>query len=318
MRYVVYGAGAVGGVIGGRLHAAGSEVTLIARGAHLEALQTDGLRLLTPDGDERHRIPAVGHPGEIDLTDDDVVLLTMKGQDTAAALDDLRAGAPPGVAVVCAQNGVANERAALRRFVNVYGMCVWLPGVFLTAGTVVQHAAPIAGSLDVGRYPTGGDDRAAAIAKDLSNAGFASKSDPAIMRGKYRKLLSNLGNALDATCADGFGSDLYHRAQAEAEAVFGAAGVDVQPREEAQLQHVTIKEVDGQEWAGSSSRQSLLRGTGSIEADYLNGEIVLLGRLHGVPTPVNDLLQRAANAAARDGHTPGSVPIADLEAQLSS
>ena len=318
MRYVIYGAGAVGGVIGGRLHAAGSEVVLVARGAHLEALQRDGLHLLTPEGEEHHAIRAIGVPGDIDLAEDDVVLLTMKGQDTVAALDDLRASAPQAIAVVCAQNGVANERAAIRRFPNVYGMCVWLPGVFLTPGVVVQHAAPIAGSLDVGRYPEGDDDRAAAIAKDLTNARFASKSDPKIMAAKYRKLLSNLGNALDAICADGFGSALYHRAQEEAEAVFTAAGIEVQPREEAQLRHVTLKEVAGHEWAGSSSRQSLARGTGTIEVDYLNGEIVLLGRLHGVPTPVNELLQREANAAARAGVRPGSVSIAEIESKLRS
>jgi 2-dehydropantoate 2-reductase len=318
VRYVIYGAGAVGGVIGGRLHAAGADVVLLARGAHLDALRRDGLRLLTPDGEEQHRIRAESHPRDVDLTADDTVLLTMKGQDTVAALDDLRASAPPEIAVVCAQNGVANEREALRRFENVYGMCVWLPGVHLTPGVVVQHAAPIAGSLDVGRYPTGDDDRAGEIAKDLTNANFASKPDPRIMAAKYRKLLSNLGNALDAICGDGFGSDLYHRAQAEAEEVFAAAGIEVQPRDEAQLHHVTIKEVAGHEWAGSSSRQSLVRGTGSIEADYLNGEIVLLGRLHGVATPVNTLLQREANAAARAGLKPGSVAIADIEAKLGS
>src|SRR5207249_1103566 len=134
------------------------------RGDHLDALQKDGLHLLTPEGEEEHDIPAFGEPAELALTDDDVVLLTMKGQDTVAALDDLRAAAPPGIAVVCAQNGVANERAALRRFEHVYGMCVWLPGVFLTPGVIVQHASPIAGSLDVGRYPTGPDERAARIA----------------------------------------------------------------------------------------------------------------------------------------------------------
>ena len=318
MRYVIYGAGAVGGVIGGRLRASGADVALIARGPHLDALQRDGLHLLTPDGDEHLNIPAAGHPGDLSLTDDDVILLTMKGQDTVAALDDLRAVSPPEIAVVCAQNGVANERAALRRFEHVYGMCVWLPGVFLQPGVVVQHAAPVAGSLDLGCYPTGADDRAATIAADLSRASFASKPDPAIMAAKYRKLLSNLGNALDAICTDGFGSELYHRAQEEAEAVFAAAGIDVQPRDEAQLQHVSIKEVPGHEWAGSSSRQSLARGTGSIEADYLNGEIVLLGRLHGVPTPVNTLLQREANAAARAGLAPGSIAIEDIEAKLAS
>ena len=53
-----------------------------------------------------------------------------------------------------------------------------------------------------------------------------------------------------------------------------------------------------------------------MEADHLNGEVVLLGRLHGVPTPVNELLQRTANRMARNREAPGSVPVAELEAAL--
>ena len=60
----------------------------------------------------------------------------------------------------------------------------------------------------------------------------------------------------------------------------------------------TMSRLPGQEGTGGSSWQSLVRGTGSIEADHLNGEIVLLGRLHGVPTPVNAVLQRRARQAA--------------------
>ena len=316
MRYVIYGAGAVGGVIGGRLHRAGIDVVMIARGAHLDALRRDGLELHTPDGVERIAVAAVGHPGEIECGDDDVVVLTMKGQDTVAALDALGDVAPAGITVVCAQNGVNNEREALRRFANTYAMCVWLPAMHVTPGVVVQHSSPIAGALPIGRYPAGVDERAEAIATDLRDAGFASESDASIMRAKYRKLLSNLGNALDAVVTDGFSTDLYRRAQAEGEAVLTAAGIEVQPAEEAQRQHITIKAVPGHEWLGSSSKQSLARGTGSIETDYLNGEVVLLGRLHGVPTPVNELLQREANAAARAGRPPGSRTLDELEAQL--
>ena len=53
-----------------------------------------------------------------------------------------------------------------------------------------------------------------------------------------------------------------------------------------------------------------------MEVDYLNGEIVLLARLHGVPTPVNELLQRATHEAAAAGTAPGSIPAADLLARL--
>jgi len=60
----------------------------------------------------------------------------------------------------------------------------------------------------------------------------------------------------------------------------------------------------------------LRRGTGTIETNYLNGEIVLLGRMNDMATPVNAMLQRAANAAARAGKPPGSVPAAELLASL--
>jgi 2-dehydropantoate 2-reductase len=70
---------------------------------------------------------------------------------------------------------------------------------------------------------------------------------------------------------------------------------------------VQIVKINGTERGGGSSWQSLTRGTGSIEADYLNGEIVLLGREFGVPTPVNEVLQRLANQAARERRTPGSL-----------
>jgi 2-dehydropantoate 2-reductase len=62
----------------------------------------------------------------------------------------------------------------------------------------------------------------------------------------------------------------------------------------------------------------LYRGLGSIETDYLNGEIALLGQLHGVPTPYNRALQRVANRMARQGQQPGSVTLAELEAEVAA
>ena len=114
MRFVVYGAGAVGGVIGARLHQSGHEVVLIARGEHLRAIERSGLRIESPDDTATLDIPAVGSPSEAELGAGDVVILAVKSQDTGGALDALTAGAPDRVPVVCAQNGVENERAALR------------------------------------------------------------------------------------------------------------------------------------------------------------------------------------------------------------
>src|SRR5438132_1118195 len=194
MRYVVFGAGAVGGAIGGRLFEHGHEVVLVARGPHLEALRARGLELRSPDAAVTLPIPAVDGPGRVDFGPDDVVLLATKSQDTAAALDALRAVSREDLPVVCAQNGVDNERMALRSFARVYGMCVMLPASHLEPGVVEVNSSPVTGILDLGRFPSGTDDVARRMAADLEASSFSSRPDPAIMRQKYAKLLMNLGN----------------------------------------------------------------------------------------------------------------------------
>jgi ketopantoate reductase len=77
MRYIIIGAGAIGGTIGARLFEGGREVVLVARGAHLAALRARGLRFVSSDGESTLRIPAIGEPGELELRDGDgeIVLL---------------------------------------------------------------------------------------------------------------------------------------------------------------------------------------------------------------------------------------------------
>ena len=317
MRFVVYGAGAIGGVVGGRLAQAGHEVVLVARGEHHDAIRDDGLRLVIPDAEPLTlSIPVVSHPAGIDFRDDDVVLLAMKSQHTGKALSALQASAPPSVGVVCVQNGVANEPAALRLFDDVYGVCVVCPALHLEPGVVEAHAAPITGILDIGAFPNGVGPRGEKIAAAFETATFESVARADIMRWKYGKLLNNLGNAVDALCGPDHDARVVHRrAWAEGAAVLAAAGIDAVSQEED-----SARRGDGFQWGGDAARsrpgasswQSLARGTGSIEADYLNGEIVLLGRLHGVRTPVNLLLQRLAATAAREGRRPGSLPADEL------
>lgn len=317
---MIYGPGAVGGTIGGRLAQHGHDVALIARGAHGEAIGRDGLRLRTPDGDHVVRLPVVDRPGALSLGAGDVVVLAMKTQHTEAALDELAAAAPADLPVVCAQNGVENERLALRRFANVHAMCVMLPGTHLEPGVVVAHGAPRSGILDLGRYPSGVDDVDGELAAALDGAGFSSRADAAIMRRKYAKLLMNLGNALEAACgAAARTSELGARARREALTCYSAADIDAASQEEDAERRgdlVAIAPVEGEARGGGSSWQSLARGAGSVEADHLNGEIVLLGRLHGVATPVNELLRRTANAMAHEREPAGSRTVEQLEAAL--
>lgn len=322
MRFIIYGAGGIGGVIGAELHKAGQDVVLIARGAHLAALQTHGMTYQTPHKTEVLKIPAVGHPREIEFQQDDAVILTMKAQHTRGALDDLAASAPADTRVICCQNGVANEREALRRFAHVYAMLVILPSVLLEPGVVQTHATGNIAILDAGRYPSGTDDFIARLTTGLETANLTAKPNATVMRFKYRKLLANLGNAIQALCPPGEASKAIHaQTRQEAEACFAAAGIEWAGAEEYQeLRKVMapMGEIGGVGRGGGSSWQSIMRGTGDIEADYLNGEIVLLGRLYGIPTPANQILQQAANELARNGGPAQSTTAEDLQKRIEA
>jgi 2-dehydropantoate 2-reductase len=321
MRYLVLGAGAVGCVIGGRLFEHGHDVVLMARGPHLDALRQYGLTLASPEGEVTLAVPAVAAVAEARLSPGDTVVLTVKSQDTEAALTALAAEAPPGISLACAQNGVANEPAALRRFERVYGVCVMLPAAMPEPGVVEAHGAPRNGILDLGRFPLGVDDRAERLAADLRSAGFAAEALDDVMRWKYAKLLMNVGNAVEAACGRVEGDDeLHRRARAEAVACYEAAGIGFTSAEEDRSRRdgvLAITPIAGRPRAGGSTWQSLARRTGATEVDWLNGEIVLLGRLHGVPTPVNELLRRTVHDLAARQAAPGSVAVGDLLRELA-
>jgi 2-dehydropantoate 2-reductase len=227
-----------------------------------------------------------------------------------------------GLPVACAQNGVESERMALRTSRAVYAVCVMCPAAHLRPGVVQAFSLPVPGILDVGRYPEGTDAVADALAAAFRDATFHAEARADIMRWKYTKLLMNLGNAAEALCGPSArASEIARLARAEGVAALRAAAVDfVSDRDFAARRGDLIRPlaVGGGPRPGGSSWQSLERGTGRIESDYLNGEIALLGRLHGIATPANDVLRRAANDAARLGWPPGSVSAEELLAGVTS
>ena len=320
MRFVVYGAGAIGGVVGARLFQNGYDVALIARGAHYEAIRDHGLRIQSPADDETLAIPVADHPARLTLTADDVVILAMKSQDTIEACQTLLACAPPEIAVACFQNGVENERVVLRYFAGTYAVCVMSPTSHIDPGVVVAQSAPVTGLFDLGRYPSGLDERAEQVAAALNASTFHSVPRADVMRWKYTKLLMNLANSIEATVApDPRVNELVALVRDEGEACLRAARIDFASAAEDQdrrADRMHVQPVNGEYRGGGSSWQSLARGTRSIETDYLNGEIVRLGRTHGVPTPANELMQRVANEQARIGAPPKSIPVDTLLAVL--
>jgi 2-dehydropantoate 2-reductase len=321
LRYIIYGAGGVGGVVGGKLLMAGKDVVLIARGEHLRRVQDDGLKLQHRGETETLQIPAVSQPSEIGFRHGDAVILTMKSQDTAAAVDALWLAAGDQVPVVCCQNGVENERIALRRFPNVYAMLVILAANYLTPGTVETPMWPRTGVLDIGRYPSGIDSLAEQIAADLTEAGSISRTDREIMKLKYTKLHQNMVNGLHAICPpDSEHDDILEMLQAETEACFAAAGIQWATLEEFRSRNAASVAggLGGGRWRGGSTWQSLERGAGSSEAGYLHGEIVLLGRLHGVPVPANEVMQDYVERVARNGQPPGNIDPDELRHQIAT
>jgi 2-dehydropantoate 2-reductase len=134
---------------------------------------------------------------------------------------------------VCLQNGIANEQAALRMFPNVHGVSVACPSSHLHPGVVQAWSTPVTGLLDIGRYPTGIDQVNKAVAADFRAATFSSHAVEDIRRWKNRKLLTNLGNAIEAVCGP-------HERQgplgdmllAEGAAVLSAAGLEAATEEE--------------------------------------------------------------------------------------
>lgn len=316
MRLVIYGAGAIGGVLGARLDQHGSDVTFVARGANYDALATRGLRVQVGDDETTLSVSVVRDAGALDLAPDDAVFLTMKSNDTREVIDGLERVAPPGIAIVCAQNGVENERLALRKFPHVYGLCVMCPATHLEPGVVRAGSSPVSGLMDLGCWPRGIDERAEELARILRASTFDSIAREDIARWKWGKLLMNLGNAVQAVCGnDHPAKELTRRVREEGIAVLRAAQIDYVERDEDEARRGTLLTVDPSR-GGGSSWQSLVRGTGSIETDYLTGEIVLRGRLHDVATPANALLQRLANQMARERRSPGAWSEADVLAML--
>ena len=185
----------------------------------------EGLLLETPDDTVRVRLPVVTDPSQIQFRSGDVVLIGVKTQQTLEVLDRLAATMPWDTPVVCAQNAVCNEPAALRLFPNVYGMNMMLIGTHITPGVVQVFTSPCNGILDLGRYPGGIDDTAQEIAVALESAGFVAEARDDIMRWKYGKLLLNLVNACEVAVGPGQGYlEAFQAARAEGEGVLREIG----------------------------------------------------------------------------------------------
>ncbi|MCW2750593.1 MAG: Ketopantoate reductase ApbA/PanE domain protein [Aeromicrobium sp.] len=314
-RYVVIGAGALGGLLAAELYTRGVESLLIARGAHGEAIRAGGLRIRRPAGTDVVRVPIASGPDEVNLRPGDVLVLGVKTQDVETVLQAWSwlpvegGGVAADLPVLTLQNGLATEDVVLRRFGEVYAATAWIAASYLSPGEIVSPSWPTVGIIWLGRHHSGTDERAQQIAADLRGARFAATAVDDIGSWKAHKLRGNITNGLDLFT--GSADDLAEAGAllvAELDAVYAAAGIHpIEPESAvAEVPTLDIGTVPGHEHH-RSTWQSFARGVGS-EIDYLNGEVTLLGRLHGVATPVNSALQRALGQRSATGGS--TTPIA--------
>lgn len=335
-RYIVIGAGAVGGTVGGALARAGVAVVLVARGEHARALTQHGLLLRTPDGDFQVPVSVAASPEEVGLTPDDVLVFATKTHQLDAALqewvdrpvhdgDHLRGTAGEVLPVLTALNGVVAEEKALRFFRRVFGVCVWMPAAHVTPGEVIAKSWPVAGQFHVARWPatlTTGEDRELLdeIAATWTPAGILTKLPADVAPWKYNKLLSNLSNAVVALTGSERDGDVATAVTGEGAEVLERAGIEYVPFEESQAARAegpTLRQVAGAEKVVSNSTwQSLARNTGSVETDFLNGEIVRIAHSIGGHAPLNGALARLARDAAHSGAGPGELSADELAQRL--
>jgi len=322
MRFIVYGAGGIGSIIGGHLFRTGKDVVLVGNRRHVEKIREAGLRLLTPDETHVLKIRACMTADELTpFSGDDVVILTAKSQHTATCLGQLKnAGAPRSTPIVCAQNSMVNELAATRVFDNVYGAVLNMPAMFLTPGEVVHPITGNGGFIEVGRYPVGSDELARRVAHALLEAGFACRVNDHVMRTKGAKTLLNLSNALEAITdvRDNAAATYNRAARGEAEGVWRRAGIEWEDFNEYEKRSKAIrgknrmpKDYEG-DTKRSSTWQSMVRGTGNVEVEAINGDIVKLGRTLGIETPYNETLWRVAEEMAKKGEKPGRYTVEEL------
>jgi len=309
MRIAIVGAGGVGGYFGGRLVESGADVTFLARGAHLDALRTRGLRIVSPKGDVHlPRVQAAASAADIGPVD--IVVFAVKLYDTDSALGSLAPLIGPQTAVVPLQNGVdsvATLTKAVGREHTAGGTC-YVAAVKSEPG-VIRHTAMdhlIFGEIDRVRSP-----RLLALKDVCGPARFQSTLSDDIMLDIWSKFVRlSVMSGMTAVARSPLGvihddPELWAMLQSalgEAMAVARARGVEVA---ESTVEDVAKAYAALPPQTKSSMLEDLERGR-RLELPWLSGAVVRIGKEVGVPTPTHSFI----NAVLRP-HVDGATALAE-------
>ncbi|HET9345063.1 MAG TPA: 2-dehydropantoate 2-reductase [Candidatus Limnocylindrales bacterium] len=288
LRVAVLGAGAVGAYYGSRLAAGGAEVSLIARGQHLEALRTNGLTVVEPERTSTFRLQATDEPDEIGPVD--IVLFCVKSYDTEAAAGCLAPLLHETTGVLSLQNGIDNEDriAAAVGQQHVLGGAAYILGAVREPG-VVDAAGPrriVIGEL-AGGPPS---DRVRAILEVAGRAGLAADAVDDVRVAKWEKYTLLVAfSAMTATVRLPIGdirdspaaTAMLGAIMTEVWSVGRASGVALADDLVERQMRLLLSQAEG---STTSLYHDLVTGH-RMEVEALQGAAIRLGRAHGVPTP---------------------------------
>lgn len=299
MKIAIIGAGGVGGYFGARLAAAGEDVTFIARGAHLEAMRRDGLRVLSALGDlALEPVKAESDPGRVGPAD--IVMVAVKLWSTDDAMRSARPLLGPATAVISFQNGVEAIDSATRHFgkpqvmggVAHIAAVIDSPGVIRNSGTLARLAF---GELDGSASP-----RAGALLEACRRAGIDASLSKDIQRAIWEKFVFIVGLSGMTSLtrmptgpirSDSVTREMLRDVMGEVAAVARAKGIELAPDAvEAQMRFIDTLPPE----MVASMLGDLKRGK-RLEVEWLSGAVARLGAETGVPTPLN----RAVYAALK-------------------
>ena len=288
MRFVVVGAGGVGGYFGARLARAGQDVTFVARGAHLAALRQHGLRVRSSvDGD--HTVPVTAVEQVTGLPPADAVVLCVKSFDTESALELARSVIAPETAVLSLQNGVDSHE----KIDAVLGPGHALGGVAyvfaaIDSPGVIAHA--FAGRIVFGELDGRPTPRAERLRQALADAGIRADLAHDIQRElweKYLMISAQAGMTALTRCPIGVIRDtpetwqMYRMIVDELATLGRASGVGLPPDAgETVMGHASRLAPH----LYSSLHHDLIHGR-RLELEALHGHAVRLGARFDVPTP---------------------------------
>lgn len=288
MKILVMGSGGVGGYFGGKFARAGEDVTFVARGSHLRALQTDGLSVKSVDGDFHVNARAVEKPAEVGPAD--LVLFTVKSYDTDLVAHQLKPCVGPDTVVLTLQNGIDNAE----RIGQVLGAeWVMAGAAYVVAAIdspgVIRHDA--VGRITFGELDGSDSARGRSIAALCQKAGFRGEFSLNVRKFLWEKFAIICAQGMTASTGLGIGRirscpesrQMLRMAFEEVIALAAPSGVETRDG----IADWFMKLIDALPPDTKTSLAHDLAKGRRLEVEALHGTVVRLGQRYGLPTPMN-------------------------------